>query len=117
MNIIKAVRILHNFIVLNENEEIGKDGENFERLFIRYTKQHHYRAQSVSFYLHLAIVKGFIIFDNQANKIGEAFEISTAFTDHVIKNDTQRKKFLYGLIGSVFTIVGGIIGALIAALT
>lgn len=84
-------------------------------MFIHYLRQHHFKTQNVSFYLHLARVKEFILFDDQAATIGEAFEVSKEFTDYVIKNDAKKRQFLYGLIGSLCTIVGGIVGALIAA--
>lgn len=116
MNTIKAVRILHEFVDEYQREEVGDSGDNFIRLFDEYIKRHHIKEKNISFYLHVAIVKGFISVDEKEKTIGNAFNFSSSFSEYVIEADSKKNKFVYGLIGSIVTVIGGLIGALITSL-
>lgn len=74
------------------------------------------KKKNISFYLHVAIVKGFISVDEKEKTIGNAFNFSSSFSEYVIEADSKKNKFVYGLIGSIVTVIGGLIGALITSL-
>ena len=56
------------------------------------------------------------MFNYDAETLGEAVEPTWTFTEYILEREKNFSKFLYGLLGSAVTIIGGLIGALITAL-
>ena len=117
MTISKAVEKTLKFIEINSEKPLvsEEDITNFDndlKAYLKSDKAYH----EVNYKLSLAEKKGYIIYNYDAETVGDSFEPTDLFTDYILEREKNFSKFLYGLIGSVIAVAGGLIGALITAL-
>lgn len=118
MTISKSVELILKFCNSHSDKKISDDGNNIEKEFISYLRTHKHRnVDEVLYKIDLAMKKGFLEINLDADNFGEAFSSTILFSDYIIERENRFSKFIYGLTGSVLTVVGGVIGALIAAFT
>lgn len=84
--------------------------------FEKYLHAKRKNQHEVNFKLKIALSKEFIKLNYSASTLEEFVEVTETFSNYVLSQETAKKKFLYGAIGSAITVVGGLIGALIAVL-
>lgn len=117
MTVSKAVELLMKFVDSHEHlpteskEDLKIVGYEFEK----FLSTKHKNLQDASYKLEIAICKGFVSFNDEAETLSEYVELSTEFADYHLGKEKAWIKFIYATIGSVLTVVGGIIGALITA--
>lgn len=118
MTISKAVELLIKFQNMNPDikVETATDIKKMNSEFQKYLHSKRKNQHEVNFKLDIAISKGFIVINPEASTMENFVEVSENFSDYIISQESTKKKFVYGLIGSAVTVGGGLIGALIAAL-
>ena len=117
MTIKKAIYYLLEFT--DNNLTPVSDYETFDKSIIEFFKHKRFsnrKITQIKFLIDTANANGFLELNENAMSYEEMFSTTKLFAEYVLKIEDDFIKFKYGLIGSVITIVGGLIGALIAAL-
>lgn len=120
MKISKVVFVFMQFIDNTREIKIDPEDDNFLNTFEEdlklFLRKRHINFDKFVYKFFLALKQDFFEVDQDAETLAEAFSVSKHFADYVLEQEKGFTKFLYGLIGSCITVVGGLIGALIAAL-
>lgn len=114
MRISNAVNELLIFLHVFENEKIDNGIHNHFLQHLRNKKYSENKINSIVCNLDIAEAKEFIKINPDAEYYYEFIDITEKYSDYIIEQEKNHDKFLHGLLGSAFTIIGGIIGAIIA---
>lgn len=119
MTISKAVELLMKFVDANSDAKIEtkEDCDKVDNDLEKFIRSKHKNEHEFSYKLKIAESKEFIIFDYNANTLGEGVTTTEKFADYILSKESNSSKFLHGLIGSIVTVVGGVIGAVIGIFT
>ncbi len=117
MTIAKAVELLMKFVDINYEQcvKTDEDIKILENKFEEFLKSKHKNKLEVSYKLNIAFSKNFLIRNDNELDFGNYLQTTEIYADYILKNENNRSKFIYGLVGSAITVIGGLIGALITA--
>ncbi len=117
MTIAKAVELLMKFVDTNYEQcvKTDEDIKILENKFEEFLKSKHKNKLEVSYKLNIAFSKNFLIRNDNESDFGNYLQTTEIYADYILKNENNRSKFIYGLVGSAITVIGGLIGALITA--
>lgn len=118
MTIYRAVKILESFIEEHMNDPFTT-GYDLRKQLKDYAFQQHKNKSYICEFLYkldIAIAHEFILIKPYENRMGDAIQITKAFSEYCTKRESLTQKFIHALIGSIITVFGGLIGALITAL-
>ncbi len=118
MSISKAVELLIKFIELNSDDNVSSENDLriVESKFEKFLKSRHKNISEVDYKIKIAFSNGFLVQNDNESQLCKFIQPTEKFADYILKNENNRIKFIYGLIGSGITVVGGLIGALISAI-
>lgn len=116
MTITKAMNQLIFFLNSYGNEKYISKQHTQEAFVLFLSKKFNpHKIETIFLKLHIAMSKGFINWVEYFDTISQNIIITSVFANYVVDQEKGKQKFLYGLWGSIITIVGGLIGALITA--
>lgn len=117
MSIEKAIKILLKFKEENKDKpfdylDFWDDFNNYLSSKIKSKKV----IKNIQLKLEIAQLKDFIMFSDDAETdiYGYAILLTPEFAEYMLENERSNKKIFWGALGSLFTLIGTIIGALIA---
>ena len=111
MNIQKSIKLLSQFLDTNDGKNFLTNKKNSQK-FDKYLKKHYSQRKisSIYYYLSIASAKGFL------ERFKNTIFVTEKYSDYIIEMEKENKKFIQYLIGSLLTIIGGIIGSILTFL-